>query len=282
VAVTLQQPASPAPTLPARRYGSGPARLVLLHGFTGGGRSFEHLFGEGAPLELDVQALCPDLPGHGDAPALPAAPGEPFTAAAALVARTAAKAFGGPIHLAGYSMGARLALAVALEFPQVVRSLVLESGGAGLASPALRAERRAADEELAKLLDREGLRAFLAKWEVAPVLAGLQALPQPVQDSLRERRLRNDPHGLAWSLRALGQGAQPSYWHRLSELQCPVLLLHGEKDEKFTQLARRLSQQLPRARLVQLEQIDGAGHTPHLEQPALYAGALRRFLAAAA
>lgn len=262
--------------LPARRYGSGPQQIVLLHGFTGGGQSFEHLF-EAGLLGGELAALCPDLPGHGEAPTLAgnALLPDPFTATAAAIARTAAKAFGGPVHLAGYSLGARLALAVALEFPRLVRSLLLESGGAGLASPAARDERRAADEVLAKVLDREGLRAFLARWEKTPVLAGLQTLPPPTLASLRERRLRNEPHALAWALRALGQGAQPSYWHRLSELHCPVLVLHGARDEKFTALAQRLGQAIAGARV---EAIAGAGHTPHLEQPALYSAAVRRFL----
>jgi 2-succinyl-6-hydroxy-2,4-cyclohexadiene-1-carboxylate synthase len=261
--------------LPARRFGKGPQPLVLLHGFTGGGQGFEHLEGL---LGADASVLCPDLPGHGEAPTLTGdrALPEPFTATAAAIARTAAKAFGGPVHLAGYSMGARLALAVALEFPKLVRSLVLESGGAGLASPTAREERRSADEELARVLDREGLRAFLARWEKTPVLAGLQLLPAAAQESLRERRLRNEPHALAWALRALGQGAQPSYWHRLGELACPVLVVHGAQDAKFSALADRLCAQIPGARR---EIIPKAGHTPHLEQPEQYAAAVRRFLA---
>lgn len=284
---------SAAIVLPARRFGRGAQPLVLLHGFTGGGQAFEHLFavgggargggrGEGGGaaglLGAEVNALCPDLPGHGQAKALAGdqALPDPFTATAAAVARTAAKAFGGPVHLAGYSMGARLALAVALEFPKLVRTLILESGGAGLASPTAREERRAADEVLARVLDREGLRAFLARWEKTPVLGGLQLLPAPALESLRERRLQNEPHALAWALRALGQGAQPSYWHRLSELRCPVLVVHGERDEKFTALADRLCAAIPDARK---ETIAGAGHTPHLEQPQHYAAAVRRFLA---
>ena len=262
-----------APALAARRWGRGPQPLVLLHGFTGSGAAFDHLEG---PLGEQVSASAPDLPGHGGSPVPAAAPGrDAFSAAADVVALTLAASFAGPVHLAGYSMGARLALAVALEHPELVKSLVLESGGAGLASPSVRAERRAADEELARSLEREGLRAFLARWEETPVLAELKRLSPEVQQALRARRLGNAAVGLAWALRNLGQGAQPSYWPRLSALRVPVLLLHGARDAKFAALAGALAGLIPGARL---QAIDGAGHTPHLERPEAYAAALRAHL----
>src|SRR5207253_1856901 len=51
----------------------------------------------------------------------------------------------GPFHLAGYSMGARLALAFAMRFPERVRSLALESGSPGLADLAERTRRQSED-----------------------------------------------------------------------------------------------------------------------------------------
>ena len=261
------------PALAARRWGRGPEPLVLLHGFTGSGAAFDHL--EDLLGDL-VSASAPDLPGHGGSPVPAVTPGrDSFSAAADEVAVTIATSFKAKVHLAGYSMGARLALAVALEHPELVRSLVLESGGAGLASPSVREERRTADEELARTLEREGLRAFLAKWEETPVLAELKRLAPELQQKLRARRLGNAAAGLAWALRHLGQGSQPSYWPRLSELRVPVLLLHGARDEKYAALAGRLAGLISGARL---EAIAGAGHTPHLERPAEYAGALRAHL----
>ena len=274
--VTAPAGQAQAKPLAARRWGNGPLPLLLLHGFTGSGASFDHL----EPcLSGLVSASAPDLPGHGGSPVLsPVAGRDAFSAAADTVARTIAASFGGPVHLAGYSMGARLALAVALEHPKAVRSLLLESGGAGLASPTVRAERREADEALARLLEREGLRAFLERWKETKVLAGLKLLPPEVQAALRARRLTQAPQGLAWALRALGQGAQPSYWPRLGELQVPVLVLHGANDKKLAAVAARLAGLIPQARL---QSIPGAGHPPHLEQPKAYAAALRGHLQSA-
>ncbi len=47
--------------LHVERRGRGPA-LVLLHGFTGSGRS---LAGVASAFEQEFETLAPDLPGHG-------------------------------------------------------------------------------------------------------------------------------------------------------------------------------------------------------------------------
>ena len=78
------------------------------------------------------------------------------------------------------------------------------------------------------------------------------------------RKLRNTSAGLAASLRATGTGTQTPLWDRLDEIECPVLVLVGEHDAKFTGLGRRLVEGLPRAELVV---VPGAGHSVHLEQP---------------
>ena len=39
--------------------------------------------------------------------------------------------------------------------------------------------------------------------------------------------------GLAASRRLAGTGAQEPLWYRLAELEMPVLLVAGERDEKF-------------------------------------------------
>jgi pimeloyl-ACP methyl ester carboxylesterase len=45
----------------------------------------------------------------------------------------------------------------------------------------------------------------------------------------------------------------------------PVDLVTGEHDPKFTELARRIGERLPKARL---SVIEGCGHAVHLERPA--------------
>jgi len=114
----------------------------------------------------------------------------------------------------------------------------------------------------------------MARWEEHPTLSGLRDLPAPLASALRERRLRSSAAGLASALRHLGAGAQPPLWDELPRLRTPALLLAGENDGKFSDLARRMAERIPEARL---RLLPGCGHSPHLEAPTRYAEAITGF-----
>ena len=261
--------------LAMHRWGDGAQPAVLLHGFTGSASSFDHLKPLLGPA-LRVAAL--DLPGHGKSP-IAVNGGGAWESTLDSIAEAIDRAHGGPAHLIGYSMGARLALGVALRHPHLVTRLVLESGTAGVRGEQARAERLAQDQQLAALLDREGVPAFIARWEENDLLAGLRKLPAALAEPLRARRLSQSAAGLGWALRMLGPAAQPDLWRELRSLRAPTLLLHGSRDDKFRALAEKMALRIPEAALHELR---GAGHTPHLERPRDYAAALLEFLAPAA
>jgi 2-succinyl-6-hydroxy-2,4-cyclohexadiene-1-carboxylate synthase len=246
-------------SLHVERWGTGPD-LALLHGFTGSGRAFDHLR---EALGASFRVCVPDLPGHGASP-------DATSWDEALQAIGAALG-PSPLFLAGYSMGARIALAYALRFPDRVRALVLESGSPGIVDPDKRSGRKFEDDALATLAEREGIDAFVARWEEHPTLATLRDLPEPLARSLRERRRQNRIGGLASALRHLGTGSQPSLWAQLPSLRSATLLLAGERDAKFSAIARSMASAIPGARL---RLVGRAGHAPHLEAPDEYASAL--------
>jgi 2-succinyl-6-hydroxy-2,4-cyclohexadiene-1-carboxylate synthase len=72
----------------------------------------------------------------------------------------------------------------------------------------------------------------------------------------------------------MGTGAQPSYWDALEEVRIPTLLLAGEEDVKFTRVAERMAEGMPRA---SLRLIPLAGHAIHLENPFAWLAAVRTF-----
>jgi len=250
--------------LPSKRWGTGPRRALLLHGFTGSRASFDHL----APLVGDLlTAECVDLPGHGAA--------EVEVSGFDEVIELLAARLDGRTTLIGYSQGARLALGLAVRHPEKVERLVLESGSPGLHRRHDRVLRRRADDALASLLESDGVDSFIAVWEQHPLFSGIRALPGQVQEQLRERRGAHRAAGLALALRAMGQGAQPDFWPALATLRVPTLLLTGAADTKYTRLARRMSVELPLAWRVALQ---GVGHAPHLEAPQAWAAEVRSFL----
>ena len=247
--------------------------LVLLHGFTGGGLQWERA---AALLREPSRVLAPDLPGHGESHPRAGVSGCTFDAAA-LAIDSALDALGvEACDLHGYSMGGRLALYFALTRPARVRRLSLESASAGLADEDARKDRVRADEELARLACEEGIERFVERWEHTPVLASQQDLSPEDRERLRDLRLRNSVGGLASSLRGMGTGAQPYLGSRLVELSMPVLVMAGETDDKFSNIARDLARSIPDSRLAL---IAGAGHTPHLERPRPWAAALDSFIA---
>jgi 2-succinyl-6-hydroxy-2,4-cyclohexadiene-1-carboxylate synthase len=177
---------------------------------------------------------------------------------------------GEPFDLGGYSMGARIALHVALAMPDSVQRLVLIGASPGLMDPREREARRVADEELAAEFDQLEVEQLALRWaRGTPVLAGQ---PPHVADAVHEDRLRNTSDGLARALRGLGTGALPSVWDRLSEVVAPTTLVVGERDQKFAEIASRMAPLFGGP--VEVVVVPGAGHAVHLEAPAEVVAAL--------
>jgi 2-succinyl-6-hydroxy-2,4-cyclohexadiene-1-carboxylate synthase len=239
------------------------APLILLHGFTNTGASWEPV---AAALGERYRAIAPDLRGHGDASAA-----DPVTLDAVLadlMALIEAAPGDRAPTLAGYSQGGRIALHLALARGDRVGRLVLIGASPGIADPDERAARRAADERLADELERLTIEQLAERWAGTPVLGGQ---PPAVRTAAHADRLRNTPAGLARALRGLGTGALPSLWDRLGELTMPVTLIVGERDAKFREIASRMAAAIADAEVVVVPR---AGHAVHLEDPATVAAIL--------
>jgi 2-succinyl-6-hydroxy-2,4-cyclohexadiene-1-carboxylate synthase len=251
--------------------GDGPP-LLLLHGFTGSAAGWGPLAAAWAPF---FTTLSVDLPGHGRS----ASPAEvaAYTMAATVADLVAVLDRKGipRAHVLGYSMGGRVALALAVAHPERIGALVLDSASPGLADAGERAARVAADAALAERIEREGVPAFVDYWEALPLWAGQARLSADARAALRAGRLQNNPVGLANSLRGLGTGSQSPLWDRLGDLACPTLLVAGYDDAKFSDLARRRAEAIPNNELLL---VHNAGHAVHLEQPAVFARLVRDFL----
>ena len=179
------------------------------------------------------------------------------------------------VHLGGYSMGGRVALALAAEHPARVASLTLLAASPGIAERSEREERRRSDEALARSIEDDGLAAFVDRWMAHPLFAPQARLGHGHLRRARGGRLRGSARGYAASLRGMGQGAQPSLWESLPEIRVPTLLVAGALDEKYTRLAHRMAEAMPAARV---EIVPEAGHAVHVEAPEPVAQAIREHL----
>jgi 2-succinyl-6-hydroxy-2,4-cyclohexadiene-1-carboxylate synthase len=216
-----------------------------------------------------------DLPGHGRS----GIPNDPTRASversaddlATILRRTRAT----PANVLGYSLGARIALRLAIAHPTVVRRLILESPSAGIADPAERRRRRAADAALADRLQRDGIDAFVGEWERQLIFDSYAAMPPARLARIHAERLRNRPAGLAASLRGAGQGSMEPLTDRLREVRAPTLVVAGSLDPLGHDRAAAIAAGIPDARLATMAD---AGHAPHLERPSRFRDLALAFL----
>ena len=113
--------------------------------------------------------------------------------------------------------------------------------------------------------------AFLERWLAQPMFASL-----PLELADLEGRRSNTVERLTHQLRALGQGAQPSNWERLREVDVPVALFVGSNDTKYVAIAEQMAGPLR----ANMRVISHRGHACHLEESGTFASLLASWLAA--
>jgi pimeloyl-ACP methyl ester carboxylesterase len=172
----------------------------------------------------------------------------------------------------GLSLGAAVALEVALRAPEAVRGLVLASmpggrgSGRGISAHAL---------AFAEAIEREGLEAAGARFAWGPG-SGLDPRGAAL---VRAGFLEHPPHGLVGTLRGVLAGLAPVAERRaeLARVAVPTLVVAGARDAASLEPSRALAQAIAGARL---EVVPDAGHVVNLAQPAAFDRALGAFLAA--
>jgi 2-succinyl-6-hydroxy-2,4-cyclohexadiene-1-carboxylate synthase len=234
--------------------GSGPP-LVLLHGFTQTGRLWGHF---GDLLAESHTLLAIDLPGHGDSGSVRA----DLPTTAALVAEAVHSQVGeAPCAVLGYSLGARVALHVALGAGLALHGVLFIGVTAGIEDADERTSRRQFDDVMADELEASGdVARFVGSWLRGPLFERLASNDA----AQRAERLRNTADGLAASLRQCGTGTQAPMWDLLSTMSAPVLALAGSDDTRFASHALRVARLVPHG-VASL--IPGGGHAVHLAQP---------------
>lgn len=243
--------------LPREAVGEGPD-VVLVHGRASNSGTWKALL----PHLVGYRVHLVDLAGHGAA-ASPEDPGA-YTVEAQVghLVETLAP-LDGPLALVGHSLGGFLALRYALERPDRLAGLVLESTAAD--NP-YRSGRHAAHRgelaRLCQLAEEEGMAAVCER------IDGYQ----PLHQRQRENLMAQTPRAYVATARAIHHMAASS--SRLEELTLPTLVVCGLDDDVFLPECRRLVEGIPGARGVFLPR---CGHSPHRDRPAEVAAALRDF-----
>ena len=180
----------------------------------------------------------------------------------ASLADEVAQSYDGPIDVAGCSLGAMVAMHLAIRHPDRVRSLFAACTGPS-ADPDVM-EQRAADAE--RLGMAGVLEVTLERWFTAAALA--QRPEHPGVTYARERLLALDPHAFADGWRAIGGHDARA---QLGHVTATTTVVAGTADAAASvERVKGISDRVPGARLVIL---DGP-HMMLLEQPVAFGGAL--------
>jgi pimeloyl-ACP methyl ester carboxylesterase len=183
--------------------------LVLLHGFSGTGWAHWHF--QIPAFAERYRVIVPDLRGHGKSKCRTVPPNY-WELLASDIAMLIGQLGLGQVHLCGFSLGSVVAQLVALDHPDLVKSLVLVSTAAHV-----------------PVEEGPGLLAFFES------LTRPDEIDATWKESLME--MHGDPDW-RWLLKNYGQmavtrvrgGGGEVTRHRLGEIACPTLIIQGQRD----------------------------------------------------
>ncbi|CAA7053570.1 unnamed protein product [Microthlaspi erraticum] len=259
--------------------------VLFLHGFLGTGE-------EWIPIMKGVsgyaRCISVDIPGHGSSRAHSHASETQKvpTFSMEMIAKTLYKLIEqitpGKVTIVGYSMGARIALYMALTFSNKIEGAVVVSGSPGLKDPVARKVRSATDDSKARMMIEHGLEIFLENWYNGGLWKSLRRHPH-FRKIVASRLLHDDVLSVAKLLSDLSSGRQPSLWEELEDCDTNISLVFGEKDVKFKQIAIRMYREMSKSKksehnIIEMVEIPEAGHAVHLESPLRLILSLRKFL----
>ncbi|KAL8128672.1 hypothetical protein V2J09_017827 [Rumex salicifolius] len=244
--------------------------LLFIHGFLGTGADWVPIM---KVFSKSARCISIDLPGHGRSMFEPLAnldASQEHILSVEDVAELVWKLIGKfdlkNVILVGYSMGARIALHMALRFGAKIRGAIIVSGSPGLRDLTARKVRAAKDDSRASTLVSLGLKSFVQSWYAGDLWCSLREHPK--FDRLVENRLQHhDVRALAKSLSGLSVGRQTPLWEELEYCKTPLMFIYGEKDEKFKKINQDICTQIIKGVNHDVVEVPESGHAIHVENP---------------
>ena len=186
--------------------------LVFLHGFMGSTECWNEII-----PQFNNPIVFIDLPGHGQSH-FKDIDNYSFTEWIDDFKSILDKLEINRINLCGYSMGGRLALSFACEYPQMVNRLILESTTAGIIDET-GCEKRIGDDLLNMAEINKDYLGFVKKWSHNQLFINQKKRNLSGWEAQQKIRLDQNETQLSLSLQFLGTGKMPSLWDKIKKLQ---------------------------------------------------------------
>jgi pimeloyl-ACP methyl ester carboxylesterase len=236
--------------------------LLLIHGLGSSTLDWEYQLG---PLSRHFRIVTVDLRGHGKS----GKPPGPYSVRlfAADTARLIRALGLAPVHVAGLSLGGMVAFQLALDAPDMVKSMIIINSGPELILRTF-AQRTA-------FLQRKLIVRCLGMKQMAQFLAKI-LLPEPHQEPLQktliERWTENDKKAYLASINAI---IGWSVADRLGTIHCPTLVISADQDYTPVSYKEGYVVKMPCAELVVIR---NSRHLSPLDQPEQVNTAILKFL----
>lgn len=243
--------------------------VVLLHGFTGSNQVWKPFC-----QHLPCPCISIDIPGHGQSRFIENIESYSIDEFCDDLHEILQKLNIQSINLVGYSMGGRLALIFANRYPECVQSLILESATPGYENVDDRKKRLMDDMALAEKI-RTDFQGFLSYWDKKFLFRNHKQRNPQEYEILTDIRKNCETWQLSKALEYFSPGNQDNLWPHLAEFSFPIMIIAGEEDNKFSQIANRMWKCL---RHSSVHVIPSCGHTVHLEEPVTFRNILTDWL----
>ncbi len=211
--------------------------LILIHGLGSSTRDWEL---QVPAFAKHFQVITLDLRGHGKSPKLPG----PYSMAlfAEDTARLIKELVDEPAHILGISLGGMVAFQLALDYPDMVRSLIIVNSTPEMVT-------RTFKEKIA-VWQRLLIVRLMGMRKMGQVLAD-RFLPRPDQAELKEifieRWAENDKSAYLEAMKAV---VGWSVIDKLGEISCPTLVIGSDGDYFPTTDKEAYTKRIPGAELI--------------------------------
>lgn len=236
--------------------------VLFIHGFTGCAEDWFPIIEE-LPETFNYVAL--DLIGHGksDKPVSP----ELYSVDSIIEQLKFVKEKVSPtepIILIGYSMGGRIALTFAVNHPDYLKGLILESASAGIKNDADRKKRYEDDLKLVQYIHDHTMEEFIEFWYDQEMFNTQRRFSNDKIKKMHKKKYNNSKIGLMNILRGFSTGIMPPVHDKLKNIPFKVILISGELDGKYTFINSKIVRGFNKAKH---KVVKYSGHNTHLEEP---------------
>jgi 2-succinyl-6-hydroxy-2,4-cyclohexadiene-1-carboxylate synthase len=243
--------------------------LLFLHGFLGSSSDWKYITNK---LSSDYYCIAIDLPGHGLSEIDDSKDSFSIENTARYISEILQKYKIEKCDLLGYSMGGRIAIYLAVHYPEYFNKIIIESAQPGLDDEIEKEQRLNHDKQIAQKLLSEPFPEFLEYWYNQPIFETLKNHKNFA--NLLQSRLNNKPKKLAKSLKEIGAGTQPSLWEELRKIENPCLLIAGEFDTKYQKIFSKMHKEIYSSNFVVIK---NSGHNTHFENLDEFIKVVRKF-----